>query len=452
MNLERLLAENMIRFNTKNLNEHQIRKLLKEQLSVSGTPTSGVPVINQYINDSSLWTPGFTSAFNTTKALLTQNKVPFSAGVDLAAAWLVMLQMTPGDDANAAVKKPFKSVETLKQYIEYVGPSAPTMQAVEIQLNESPDVKGKVLTSGVITKTAKTGEQPGEASDINDIVQFCNDYNLNAIAAGMTSAGTNIDCIKIEPFKYLDPKAAQTIAQAQAYKGITGGTFVQGQPGKTPGAGSLIVEAASPEGSVYSLSKYTAASAMSTGKQITTITVTPGPVVPIDATDAFEVLKIQLSPKGTEDITTAVAGLSKIGKITDVSIESAASFDEAVKLNNADFAKQLGLQPNQVPADPTKDAEGEVKDPMSGGNAFLAYQRGQALKNLITNLIPGVTPTVTAKVAKGGAKARYAKVNIKVQKPDGTNEITSDDLNTQGIGSKTVEGAGMFKMYRYDVL
>jgi hypothetical protein len=201
---------------------------------------------------------------------------------------------------------------------------------------------------------------------------------------------------------------------------------------------------------IYSLTKYEAAAAQSVGKQITTITVTPGPVVPIDATDAFEVLKTQLSTKGTEDITTAVAGLSKLGKITGVSIESAASFDEPVKLDNAGFAKQLGLQPNQVPADPTKDAEGEVKDPMSGGNAFLAYQRGQALKNLITNLIPGVTPTVTAKVAKGGAAARYAKVNITVQKPDGTTEITSDDLNTQGIGSKTTSGEGTFKIYRYD--
>jgi hypothetical protein len=442
MNLERLLAENMIRFNTKNLNEHQIRKLLNEQLSVSGTPTSGVPVINQYINDSSLWTPSFTSAFNTTKALLTQNKVPFSAGVDLAAAWLVMLQMTPGDDANSVVKKPFKSVETLKQYIEYVGATPIRMNAIEIQLNENPDVKGKVLTSGVITKTAKTGEQPGEASDINDIVQFCNDYNLNSIAKGMTMAGTSVDdTIVISPFK----------RTGQGLHIVTGGTFVQGQAAVNPGAGSLIVEAGSSGGCVYSLTKYVAAGAISAGKQITTITVTPGPVVPIDATDAFEVLKTQLSTKGTEDITTAVTGLSKIGKITGVSIESAASFDEPVKLDNAGFAKAVGLSPNQVPADPTKDAEGEVKDPMSGGNAFLAYQRGQALKNLITNLIPGVTPTVTAKVAKGGAAARYAKVNITVQKPDGTTEITSNDLNTQGIGSKTVDGAGTFKIYRYDV-
>jgi hypothetical protein len=437
MNLERLLAENMIRFNTKNLNEHQIRKLLNEQLSVSGTPTSGLPVINQFANDSSLWGPGFTGAYNTTKALLTRNKVPFAVGTDLAAAWI---QIITNINNNPGTGKA-KSIEDFKNFME-LNTTPPAFTSNEIQLNESPDVKGKVLTSGIITKTSKTGEQPGEASDINDIVQFCNDYNLNDMVKGITSLKTLIkfNVIQIVPYS---TKNKYIINAAQ--------NFVAGDTRSTPGAGSLIVEPNEMNNPcIYSLTKYEAAAAQSVGKQITTITVTPGPVVPIDATDAFEVLKTQLSTKGTEDITTAVAGLSKLGKITGVSIESAASFDEPVKLDNAGFAKQLGLQPNQVPADPTKDAEGEVKDPMSGGNAFLAYQRGQALKNLITNLIPGVTPTVTAKVAKGGAAARYAKVNITVQKPDGTTEITSDDLNTQGIGSKTTSGEGTFKIYRYD--
>lgn len=450
MNLERILAENMIRFNTKNLNENQIRKLLKEQLSVSGTPTSPIPIVNQFINDSSLWGPLFTAAYNTNKALLTRIQAPFSAGVDVAAAWFTLASCRP---SNKDTIKAFKSIENLKNNLEYFDPQPLTMKAIEIQLNENPDVKGKVLTSGVITATNKTGDQPGEASDINDIVQLCNDFNLNGTASGTTLEGPNYDTIVIAPFKYLDPKLAQTIAQGQAYKGITGGTFVQGQPGKTPGAGSLEVQNnTGTDVTIYSLSTYTAASAMSAGKQITTITVNPGPVVPINASDAFEVLKTQLTATGTEDITTAVTGLSKIGKITNVSIESGASFDEPVKLDNAGFAKAVGLQPNQVPADPTKDAEGEVKDPMSGGNAFLAYMRAEALKTLLTKLIPGVAPTVTAKVAKGGAAARYVKLNITVQKPDGTTEVTSDDLNTQGIGSKTVAGAGMFKMYRYDII
>ena len=113
------------------------------------------------------------------------------------------------------------------------------------------------------------------------------------------------------------------------------------------------------------------------------------------------------------------------------------------------FVAAVGLQPNQVPADPKKDAEGVVKDPMSGGNSFLAYMRGQALKNLVTKLVPGITPTVTAEVKTGGANARYAKVFVTVQKPDGTTDVTTDDLKTIGIGSKTISGAGTFKIYRY---
>ncbi len=345
----------------------------------------------------------------------------------------------------------FKSIENLKNYIERFNPSAPDFKAIEIQLNEHPDQKGKVLTSGVITATSVTGEQPGEASDINDIVQFCNDYNLNAIAKSITTTGIKyLDTIVITPYKYLDPKNAQTIAQARDYIGIAGGTFVQGQPGKNPGAGSLIISGDSGDACVYSSTKYVAAAAKTVGKQITTITVEPGPVVPIDATDAFEILQIQLSQTGTKEIKTALTGLQSIGKITNIRIESAASYDEEVTLNNAEFAKKVGLQPNQVPADPTKDAQGVVKDPMSGGNAFLAYMRGEALKNLVTQLIPGITPTVTAEVKIGGAKARYAKVFVTVQKPDGSTEVTKDDLDTLGIGSKTIQGAGQFKMYRYD--
>ena len=450
MNLQRLLAENMIRFNTKNLNENQIRKLLNEQLSVSGAPKSAVPVVDQFVNNSSAWGQAFTGAYNTTKALLTQNQVPFAVGIDLAAAWLVMY-LSLQTPAELKGKQVFKSIESLKTYME-ANATELEMEAIEIQLNESPDAKGKVLTSGIVTKTAKTGDQPGEASDINDIVQFCNDYNLNALVAGITMDGaTSQDNINIDPYyigsgytssKYRNPGPAGAIAGSVS--------FVQGVPGKDPGAGSLDIE---PGGAdcIYSLSKYVAAGAKTAGKQITTITVNPGPVVPINATDAFEVLKTQLSATGTEDITTAIAGLTGIGKITNVSIESGASFDEPVKLDNAGFAKAVGLQPNQVPADPTKDVEGEVKDPMSGGNAFLAYMRAEALKTLVTKLIPGVTPTVTAKVAKGGAAARYVKLNITVQKPDGTTEVTSNDLDTQGIGSKTIAGAGVFKMYKYQI-
>lgn len=444
MNLERLLAENMIRFNTKNLNENQIRKLLKEQLSVSGAPTSGYPIINQFANDSSLWGPGFTGAYNTTKALLTRNKVPFAIGTDLAAAWIqiaVSLNNSGKTDRKAA--KVGKSMEEFKNFMESVTSPA-AFKFTEIQLNESTDVKGKVLTSGVITKTSKTGEQAGEASDINDIVQFCNDYNLNDIVKGITAQGSgfilNFNVLQIVPYKIMNKFIIQPTQN-----------FVAGDIRSTPGAGSLIVEPnETTNPCIYSLTKYEAATAASAGKQITTITVTPGPVVPIDASDAFEVLKTQLSATGAEDITTAVTGLSKIGKITNVSIESGASFDEPVKLDNAGFAKAVGLSPNQVPADPTKDAEGVVKDPMSGGNAFLAYMRAEALKTLLTKLIPGVSPTVTAKVAKGGAAARYVKLNITVQKPDGTTEVTSDDLNTMGIGSKTTSGEGIFKIYRYD--
>jgi hypothetical protein len=448
MNLQRLLAENMIRFNTKNLNENQIRKLLREQLSVSGAPKSAVPLVDQFVNNPSGWGPEFKGAVDSQKSILTKNKVPFAVGTDLAAAWIAVYETLYG---FTDPKKNLKSIESLKQYIEAESSYDNLSTAVEIQLNESPDAKGKVLTSGIITKTAQTSDVPGEASDINDIIQFCNDYNLNSLIKGITATGVNDEyVIYLQPYYIGSGNLSSKYINPGAKGAVMGGSFVEGVPGKTPGAGSLELTLGG-QACIYSSTKFVAAGAMSAGKQITTITVNPGPVVPINASDAFEVLKTQLTANGAQDITTAVTGLSGIGKITNVSIESGASFDEPVKLDNAGFAAKLGLQPNQVPADPTKDVEGEVKDPMSGGNAFLAYMRAEALKNLIAKLIPGVTPTVTAKVAKGGAAARYVTLNITVQKPDGTTEVTKDDLNTVGIGNKSVEGAGIFKIYRYDI-
>ena len=147
MNLERLLAENMVRFGTRNLTENQIKRLLKEQMSVSGTPpTSPVPIVNQFVNASSNWGPQFTATYNTVKAFLTRNQVPFAVGIDLAAAWLTVARYLEGLD-KSKFKAAFKSMQSFVQFIENLGPlDGNAFTAVEIQLNESTNEKGKVLT------------------------------------------------------------------------------------------------------------------------------------------------------------------------------------------------------------------------------------------------------------------------------------------------------------------
>ena len=62
MNLQRLLAENMIRFNTKNLNENQIRKLLKEQVAID-TNQKGTGMLAKFVASPDEWGTKFYGKF-----------------------------------------------------------------------------------------------------------------------------------------------------------------------------------------------------------------------------------------------------------------------------------------------------------------------------------------------------------------------------------------------------
>jgi hypothetical protein len=206
---------------------------------------------------------------------------------------------------------------------------------------------------------------------------------------------------------------------------------------KQPGEGSLDLANAEDYGNayLYSTQKYTPATGASVGTQTTEVVWTEGPETKADLPqNMFAKMSIKLEPTMPELLTTTIENAKKIGQITGLRIESGASFDEEVKYDNAGFAKVVGMAPNQVPADPTLDKEGTVTDPMSGGNAFLAYMRGKAIQTAIGNTA-GVTPTMTATVATGGAAARFAALYFNIKKPDGSTTITKDDLKS--IGAKT---------------
>jgi hypothetical protein len=149
-------------------------------------------------------------------------------------------------------------------------------------------------------------------------------------------------------------------------------------------------------------------------------------------------------------VKDAVDGAKKIGTITAVRVESGASFDRPVNADNATFAKMVGMPTNKVPADPKIDKEGTVTDPMSGGNAFLAHYRGIAIQDALGNQA-GVTPTMVAKVANGGDQAQYARILFTVKKPDNTNTITDDDVNSISKGSVSSDLSGIFRVVKYEL-
>jgi hypothetical protein len=429
MNLERLLAENMIRFNTKNLNENQIRKLLKEQVAID-TNQKGTGMLAKFVASPDEWGPNFTANLNSVKTLLTRNKIKFTyVDTATAAVWLTIAgykyQRGKYAELNALTVSAFSkacegntSVDTSDWDFEWV-----------VQCMQSPDDPTKILTAGVITATGASGTNEGESSSLADVVQYLNDYNMGETIKGLCAnkAGALIE--------------------------VTQESVESGDPNTTPGAGSLYVT--NVVGTYYSLCySQTAFQAASAGTAVQTSTETvwtPGPETKADLPkNLFPVLSVKLDAAQAPAIAKAIEDAKKLGQITSVRIESGASFDEPVKLDNAGFAAKLGLQPNQVPADPTKDAEGVVKDPMSGGNAFLAYQRAQAMLNAIGNTA-GVTPTVVATVAKGGDAARYARLVFGIKKPDQSTTTTKDDIANIGMKSASTDLSGKIQMLGFSM-
>ena len=389
----------------------------------------------------------FAKNVATITSLFNKFAITFSnTTVAEAAAWLAFAEAAR-TTAGIALGKDLKDMNRLKTSIETKSdtPINGFTNQTMIQFNESPDQKGKVLTVGQITANGVNGSDPGNASDLTEIVKYLNDFNISSVAAADYSGKVAyMDQFLVNPFR----------GRRDGYIGDTN-SFIGGQPGKDAGAGSLNLEGAYDDVADYAVfyapQKFTAASAVSTGGQTTDITWTPGPETKADLPkNMFPVLSIKLDPSMAPLIATAIEGAKKLGQITNLRIESGASFDEPVKLDNAGFAKAVGMAPNQVPATPTEDKEGTVTDPMSGGNAFLAYMRGKAIQTAIGNTA-GVTPTMVAKVATGGDAARYAALYFSIKMPDGSTTTTKDSLVTLGQGTNVEQLGGQFKVVRVTI-
>jgi len=448
MNLERLLAQNMARFGTKNLNEHQIRKLLNEALGAPAAVKNPNSVIDSFINDSKNWGTKFTTSVQTIKSLLTKYGASFSTTtVDIAAAWIAFSSKAIVQyNTTNPLKGTFKDITKLRDAVEAADSITEWGNETVIQLNESPNDPGKVLTVGIVSTTGVTGQDAGQSSDMSNILTYCNDFNIGNIASddytGKKKAGSYINQIDIFPYS------------ADNKGNIKGGSFIQGNAKTTPGAGSLDLinseQVNSTSCIIYANQQYKAASAKTTGTQTSEILWTPGPETTADLPkNLFPTLKVTMDANVAPQVTKAIEDAKKLGEITAMRIESGASYDRPVKLDQAGFAKALGLQPNQVPADPTADAEGVVKDPMSGGNAFLAYQRGQSLLKAIGNTA-GVTPTMVAKVETGGDAAQYARLIFSIKKADQSTTTTKDDLNSIGAKATTTALGGQFKIVKLE--
>lgn len=444
MNLEKLLAENMIRFGVKNLSQFQMKKLLKEALVNIGVIASPIPVVNEFIKSPTAWGPAFKAAVTTIKNVITNNQITFNVDSDTAACIICINESWDFRTKNKKVK----TIEDVNKIVEahfttYSGVGGFKTRS-EIQLNESPDAKGKVLSVGVISSAGVSGTEAGQNSNLDDIILFCNSYNLFLLAIDITESGAGgTETINIMPFRIINGK-------------ITDGSFVQGFPTQQGGAGSLDLNSAlnamSTACCFYSKQTYDAASAASAGTTRTDIIYKPGSEVEVPLPPTlFATGTIVLPNNFDAMLTKIIADMRQLGTIEKVRIISGASSDRPVGNDRQKFADKAGVPINSVPLNlqADRDKTFDVTDPMAGGNAFLAFNRGQALYKAIGNLA-GVTPsTPEAKVLPGGDDAQFVKLFFTVKKSDGTTVITSDDLSTIGVGDKTTNLEGQFKIAKF---
>ena len=427
--MKNILAENLLRFGVKNFSNedlYRVSQLLKEQFALPVAPKFDLVKLRAL--------PDFAAAEAITKQFMSRSKV-LTTIPDAAAMFVLGISRTRNNDGIALVlKDPERGIQKLvknqfsfKTRVDDLGQSEETL----IQFNESPDAKGQVFIQGTMTATSyAASDMPNGAANINDIITYMNNYNILAMCNGVN---TGFDVYPI------------TDRNSSSFKF----DVKQGQPGY----GAFLPEDAFGGFAswLYGLMGFKAASAQTTATTTTEVLFTPGPELTADlGKQLFKTGTITPEPTLAERVKQAVESAKSLGTITSVRIESGASFDLPVKANNAQFAQMVGMPANKVPADPTKDQAGVVKDPMTGGNAFLAYYRGIAMKNALGNQA-GVTPTVVAKVETGGEAAQYAKLFFTIQKPDDSTTITKDDVASIGTKSTSADLGGKFQCIKFNV-
>jgi len=426
--MKNILAENLLRFGVKNFSHedlYRVSQLLKEQFALPAAPKIDLVKLRAI--------PDFAAAEDIVKTFMSRSKV-LTTVTDAAAMYVFGTARKAQKDAiELFLKNPDRGIQQLvnnkysfKSSADEIGQSTETL----IQFNESPDAKGQVFIQGTMTATSyAASDVPNGAANINDIITYMNNYNILALANGVN---TGFD---VDPMTKGDSDFKTDV-----------------KPGQ-PGYGAFL-----PEESfggfanwLYGLVSFKAASAQTTATTKTEITYIPGPELTSDlGKQLFKTGTITPEPTLAQRVKEATDAAKSLGTILSVTIVSGASFDRPVNADNAQFAQMVGMPANKVPADPRKDQEGIVKDPMSGGNAFLAYYRGIAIKNAMGNQA-GVTPTIVAKVETGGDQAQYARIIFYVKKPDDTTIITKDDVASIGTKASSNELGGKFQCIKFNV-
>jgi len=381
MNLQKLLAENMVRFNTKNLTPRQIKQLLAEQyLSLDLASLLPTPEEKEAVDDDG----GLYDKFLTMHQFLKDNGIIFSMSQEDAAYIIINYGKVPGMANNSGKEWMwnFAAADTIK-------------------LMDSPENPEKVYTQGnVFPDKWENSKDTNGQSDYFDLVKYCNNCALVDMTEG-TSRGDGVWVTRI------------------ATTGMT--YFEDGDFGK------------------YSVLYGTLSSAAAKSNQVVNTTVFTIPAVG----NAIEKLfpgsifaRNEVTLADSTELDKAIDELTKLSqdkniKITGITIQSGASGDRPVN-NKSGYPKESDVASKIY----TIEKPYRPKSPTESGNAALAHGRAKTIQSKLGALAP---ITIDYMIANGGDAAQYAKIIAKIEKTDtpGTT-ITKQDLQNILLQKKQV--------------
>lgn len=446
MSLEKILAENMLRFGTKNLGDtvNKVKRLV-EALGAGDGVGQGVVIPTDVLALIQAVGPTSTAYKN---ALMSTNamKIPVLCNGSIIDA--IIYGAIKGNAAQlgtGALLKLIGAKDKFRAKLSQILNGLPEdslgfADYGSLSFNPYPEDPTKVATYGEVTAAmGRMGEEQA-GSDYMELLKYLNTYNLlncintKWVADGVQQyvMGGGYDVIEKDGFLNLDAGPA-----LYAYSDIC---FYA-----TAAAGR------SKAGKKVTTSKFVA---IAGDKQN----------VPIDK-DTFPKGTVAVNDAGWSKISNALTGFQndpKFGgagwKITGLQVSTAASLGEPVESPTvADFSRMSGVSVQDLAAAGITDAN--VKDPKGlqagpakagrSGQDFLAITRANNIKQKLEAAFAGIPVTITPMLATGAAEGRFGSVTFTVMGPNKEVTIPAEMASTGKTGAAQ-DLSKTFNCYRID--
>lgn len=462
--MKNILAENMLRFGVKNLNESDKTYIDTLSILTEAVVARKLTDIEKAIITKVKQAPDF-DGYGTISSFLNTNGVYFQFSQEVAADYILLGYIRKFFGQKLLKKYANKDRKFERDALEVTNTIMQTIsdnigqgefEANVYQMNQHPEKQDEILTVGRIDANGidKSVGRYDSSTNLEVMCRFINTYNLvNNQVINPKSSGR----------EFVSPGVYDSIP------GDSGALYIMDSGGE---AGIFVTSEDVKDVWFWGLKGVTPAKSKTKGAM-----VTPPPLVVVgDLSQAdidvnYDVFLYDLDEKAKTEIKAVIDTAKSIGSIIELNVIGQAS-TETVNLGNSTEtgegpaskllarwrgANQPGANDIMLSDLPPNDKingkgqVGDVTDAKASGNAAIATQRAKAAWSYIRSL--GLKPTsTTAKIVSGAAEARKIIIQLKVQKPDEKKPLDPQlFVDTVSQAGQSTEFAPMFQCTVTDV-